>query len=186
MTDYTLTITEKQAQEISRACEILARLQMGQIDMALRELPLDKPLDYQQQLYIENYLESLYRQDGERYDSVAWDLYQVVRHRLAWDRAIAAGEVKPNGRRNWGTMMGVIYDEPLRMGGEPLAGIEKVEKEVPERLRITGSMTPWGKAEAMLDASRPVTGHYAPKPKRMPTYMEWMKRVVDEDSGGEQ
>lgn len=124
MTDYTLTITEKQAQEISRACEILARLQMGQIDIALRELPLESAMDYDQVQYIENYLRSMYRQDGKRNDSIAWDLHQVVRHRLAWDQAIAAGEVEPGGRRNWDTMMGVIYDEPLRMGGEPLARIE--------------------------------------------------------------
>lgn len=123
--DYTLHLTEKQAAEISHACEILARLRMGQVDMALRELPLEAPLMYEQVKYIENYLKALYRQDGVRNESPAWDLHQVIRHRLAWDRAYRDGIVKPGERRDWNTMMGVIYDEPLRMGGEPLARIEK-------------------------------------------------------------
>jgi len=123
--DYTLHLTEKQAAEISHASEILARLRMGQIDMALRELPLAESLDYWNERTIENVVKPLYRKDGQRADCAAWDLHQVIRHRLAWDRAIAAGEVEPGGRRNWDTMMGVIYDEPLPMGGEPLARIEK-------------------------------------------------------------
>ena len=128
MTDYTLHLTEQQAGEVSLACEILARLRMGQIDMALRELPLDRPMDYEQEQYVSNYLRSLYRRDGKRLDDVSWDLHQVIRHRLAWDRAREYGLVNPDGSRNWNEMMGVIYDEPLPMGSEPLAKIEKWAK----------------------------------------------------------
>lgn len=123
--DYTLHLTEKQAAEISHASEILARLRMGQIDMALRELPLAEPMHYEQEQYVAGYLKSLYRKDGKRADGAAWDLHQVIRHRLAWDRAYRDGIVKPGERRNWPEMMGVIYDDPLPMGGEPLARIEK-------------------------------------------------------------
>lgn len=129
MTDYTLHLTEKQTAEISRACEILARLRMGQIDMALRELPLDKPMGYEQERYISNYLRSLYQQDGRQLHQVSWDLHQVIRHRLAWDRAYAEGTVKPGERRKWPEMMGVMYDEPLRVSDEPLALIHISDHE---------------------------------------------------------
>ena len=125
MTDYTLHLTEKQAGEISLACEILARLRMGQIDMALRELPLAESLDYWNERVIENVLKPLYRKDGKRAGCAAWDLHQIIRHRLAWDRAYRDGIVKPGDARDWNQMMGVIYDEPLPMGGEPLAKIER-------------------------------------------------------------
>lgn len=124
MTNYSLHITQKQAAEISHACEILARLRMGQIDMALRELPLDKPMEYEQERYISNYLSSLYHQDGRHLHQVLWDLHQVIRHRLAWDRAYAEGIVTPGEPRRWPEMMGVMYDEPMQVGDEPLAKIE--------------------------------------------------------------
>jgi hypothetical protein len=127
VTDYTLHLNEKQAGEISLACEILARLRMGQIDMALRELPLEKPMEYEQERYISNYLRSLYHQDGRQLHQVSWDLHQVIRHRLAWDRAYRDGIVKPGDARDWNQMMGVLYDEPLPMGDEPLAKIERSE-----------------------------------------------------------
>lgn len=128
MSDYTLHLTEKQAAEISHACETLARLRMGQIDMALRELPLDKPMEYEQERYISNYLRSLYHQDGRQLHQVSWDLHQVIRHRLAWDRAYAEGIVKPGEPRRWPEMMGVMYDEPMQMGDEPMATIEETGK----------------------------------------------------------
>ncbi len=127
MTGYTLTVNEKQAGEISLACEILARLRMGQVDMALRELPLEGRLDYWNERVIENVLKPLYRKDGKRSDCAAWDLHQVIRHRLAWDRAYRDGIVKPGDARDWNRMMGVIYDSPLTMGDEPLAKIERSE-----------------------------------------------------------
>jgi|SRR5690554_935521 len=124
---YTLHLTEKQAAEISHACEILARLRMGQIDMALRELPLETPMEYEQEQYVSNYLRSLYRPGGIRVDEYAWDLHQVIRHRLAWDRAYRDGIVNPGDARDWSQMMGVIYDEPLPMSNEPLAKMERTE-----------------------------------------------------------
>lgn len=53
---------------------------------------------------------------------VAWDLQQVVRHRLAWD-------TRGNpARRDWtgvNSMMGVTYDDPMASSGAPLAGMER-------------------------------------------------------------
>ena len=49
--------------------------------------------------------------------TVAWDIMQVLRHRLAWDRLRAEGKDKPE-------FYGVQYNPPMRFGSEPLAQIE--------------------------------------------------------------
>ena len=123
MNKYTLTLTSRQAAEISSACEIVARLQMGQVDMALRELPGEQPKDYDALREIQEMIERLVPAKIERGDSIAWDLYQVIRHRLSWDRAYESGQIEKGERRNWSIMMGVNFDEPLKMGDEQLAVI---------------------------------------------------------------
>jgi len=47
----------------------------------------------------------------------------VIRHRLSWDRAYESGQIEKGERRNWSIMMGVNFDEPLKMGDEQLAVI---------------------------------------------------------------
>jgi hypothetical protein len=123
MSKYTLTLTARQAAEISHACEILARLRMAQLDMALRELPLEGYLDYDLQRAIEHQITPHLKQDRRRGDEIAWDLYQVIRHRLAWDAAIEEGQIEKGERRKWPEMMGVCFDEPMKKGDEPLAVI---------------------------------------------------------------
>ena len=85
MSKYTLTLTARQASEISSACEIVARLQMGQVDMAVRELPGEQPKNYDALREIQQMIERLVPAKIERGNSIAWDLYQVIRHRLSWD-----------------------------------------------------------------------------------------------------
>ena len=58
----------------------------------------------------------------------AWDLYQVIRHRLAWDNAVAEGVIdSPDAPRNWTAMLGVHYDKPMTSSAEPLAEIRRVD-----------------------------------------------------------
>jgi hypothetical protein len=58
----------------------------------------------------------------------AWDLYQAIRYRLAWDGAVAHGVIQnANARRKWPEMMGVHYDEPMQTGKEPIAKVEEVK-----------------------------------------------------------
>ena len=59
---------------------------------------------------------------GDEADTL-WDLHQVLRHRLAWDAAYAAGRIKPGAPRNWADMLSHDFDEPLRYGPEPLATV---------------------------------------------------------------
>lgn len=56
--------------------------------------------------------------------NVAWDVYQVTRHRLAWDRARADGHT---GDRP--PAWGVSFDEPLQTSPEPLPQMTAVEPD---------------------------------------------------------
>jgi len=97
---------------------------MAQLDMALRELPLESYLDYDLQRAIEHQITPHLKQDRRRGDEIAWDLYQVIRHRLAWDAAIEEGQIEKGERRKWPEMMGVCFDEPMQRGSQPLARIK--------------------------------------------------------------
>lgn len=142
MTTYTITITEQQGYVLSAACEVLARLGTGQYDDALRRLPQREDIDWStwhddvraigQMLSrhmangIDGYRASLGINHAKtsKESKVAWDLYQVIRHRLAWDRAIAEG-ITDGTTRDWSKMMGVHYDAPMRASTEPLATMEQ-------------------------------------------------------------
>ena len=142
---YTIAVTAEQARIISDACELLARLGTGQwpefIDYmpeplafhgrhdaveALRPVMADLLRQYSPAgAYIDGYQSHLgiFNELAARGAREAWDLHQVIRHRLAWDRAIAEGRTDGT-TRNWADgMMGVDYDEPMHAGSEPLAEI---------------------------------------------------------------
>ena len=139
---YTISLTDAQAQVLSTACEILARLGIGQYDDALRHLPQRDGIDWgawhddmrtigemlsrHMVNGIDGYRSSLGINHAKTSDEsqVAWDMYQVIRHRLAWDRAIAAG-ITDGTVRDWSQMMGVHYDKPMKSSAEPLAQINK-------------------------------------------------------------
>lgn len=57
---------------------------------------------------------------------IAWDLQQVLRHRMSWDHAVREGIVPSiDSPRDWSKMMGVNYDKPFMASSEPLATITK-------------------------------------------------------------
>lgn len=138
---YKLKITEDQAYVLSAACELFARLGMGQIRNIVDFLPLN--CDYEDRHAFEDALSSLYKMisargiDGWRSSlgiqsedvtigaKRAWELYEVIRHRLSWDMADREGWINPDGRRNWNKMMGVNFDEPHGITGEGLAKMEQ-------------------------------------------------------------
>lgn len=138
MTDknhYLLEINQNQAAVLQKALELYSRLLGGQI-YELRNLFADrwKTLNYNE---IESLLEQLKRQIFPELESnayygvgnkvypestVAWDVMQVIRHRLAWDCLEREGKEKPD-------FYGVQYKEPMKFGEEELAKIQKVEKK---------------------------------------------------------
>lgn len=131
--EYKLTINKEQARVICEALELYSRLKHGQIS-ELRNLFMDRwcapnsPFNWDNE-WILNALKSMIFPELDRNasygvgnkiypeSSVAWDVMQVLRHRLAWDRLKAEGKDKPEH-------YGVQYNPPMRFGSEPLAKIE--------------------------------------------------------------
>ena len=129
---YTLTLTARQLRLIDAACETCARAAQGQVGDVLR-FCRDRhgtPIyTWERMRAIEDLVkpamglapnESFRVGHGDEADTL-WDLHQVLRHRLAWDAAYAAGRIKPGAPRNWADMLSHDFDEPLRYGPEPLA-----------------------------------------------------------------
>ena len=154
---YTIAVTAEQARIISQACDLLARLGIGQWPEFIKYMP--EPLSFTGRhdavQALRPVMADLLRQysPAGAYDGYqshlgilnelaargareAWDLHQVLRHRMEWDRAIAEG-LTVGTTRNWtGGMMYVNYDEPMHAGSEPLAVIEA--DTISETARGTG------------------------------------------------
>jgi hypothetical protein len=120
---YTLTVTAEQATVIEQACELLARCSMGQFDhilwgvntVAVQSNVTDareRLDDASRQLFGTGTGIVNTDAQGKR----AWDLYQVVRQRLAVD-GLAPGE-KPDGT--------VRFNTPMNTAGEAFAEIAEV------------------------------------------------------------
>lgn len=130
--NYTLTINEEQARVICEALEFYSRIKHGQID-ELRNIFRDRwcaPLsqfnwdceylfaELKARIFPDLAKGAYYGVGSKIYpeSTVAWDIMQVLRHRLAWDRLRAEGKDKPDH-------YGVQYNSPMRFGSEPLAEI---------------------------------------------------------------
>lgn len=142
---YSLTMTKEQAETLSKATEILARLGIGQFRDALECLPLSEflPNGWQEDISrIGNMLSrhmicgvdgsgsslGIHHKDVNAMSKIAWDLHQVLRHRLAWDKAVKNGVVESvDSPRKWPEMMQVFYDEPMKASVQPLAVVTSVE-----------------------------------------------------------
>ena len=143
---YNLQVTEKQLQVISTACELLSRIQGGQVREAFDHLPLRKNIDWgvyheiQDELTkrmpeilkdgIDGYRSSfgVGHSDLPESQAISWDLYQVIRYELSTQRAIDEGLIQKRGERKFPEMMYVSFDTPMKYGVEKLATIEKLNK----------------------------------------------------------
>lgn len=104
---YTLRVTETQAKVLCTACEVLARLGIGQFRDALAHLPVSdtRTVEDVQDWFDDldtvggilsrhalggvdgwNSSLSVYYEKVKPEAKIAWDLFQVLRHRLEWDR----------------------------------------------------------------------------------------------------
>ena len=135
---YTMTLNETQAGTVQIACEVLARLGIGQFRDALEQLPTTEFVPdgwHEDMAAVENILRRHMQPNGKTPNQIstreqhqtAWDLYTLVRHRLSWDRAIDEGRIKPGEPRKWPEMMTVNYDDPHHTSKQPLAKIEEVK-----------------------------------------------------------
>lgn len=113
---YRIEGSKEQIELISHACEVLARIRRGQINMVVDELPLKETVDRNQlAMSMEDDLDAKIKSVNSIDD--AFTIYQVVRHRLSWDE-------KPEG----GTT--VSFNEPLNFEDKPMVRVERVEKKV--------------------------------------------------------
>lgn len=130
---YHLSLTERQAQVITEALDFFSRIGMGQLEEIAHVLRVyTKPSESSSlQSYRLDELKRLIREAANVWMGspcgchgisseeigdvfrVAWDLHQVIRHRLSWDR-------HPNGG------LQVSFDTPMKYSQEPLAIIKKV------------------------------------------------------------
>lgn len=127
---YQLTVTAEQAQVLSDACELMARLRIGQFyDIVWKVFPETLGSEKIDHEFVRGLFDRIAFElrdkpghsgsdaDWSEPCKVAWDLHQVVRHRLAWDKT-------PEGNS-----MNVHFDEPMPRGLGKLAQIENVEGE---------------------------------------------------------
>lgn len=130
---YVLELSETQAQAMVAALESFTRLGMGQYSAAMElSIPFTKFPGYNREL------EACYRQiksiihglTGSEYYSissselpesvkVAHDIFQVVRHRLAWDR-------NPEGGFT------VDFSPPLKVSKEILPILKEIKNDDPK------------------------------------------------------
>lgn len=136
MNKYRIELTESQLRAIDAACEVCARFKLGQPGTAVDMLAITdgagrgiggRELGHQ----LDALIKPLMGLDtnasfgvGQFDDAdVLFDLHEVFRHRLAWDKAVVDGLTLPGGPRKWPEMMTVNYDEPMHWGTEPLATV---------------------------------------------------------------
>jgi hypothetical protein len=132
---YKLTINEAQANTIKTACELLARVHMGQLAFVAEVslpwvagtteayLELKDALQNLEPLATglnKNSFHGIHSSKLPEQASIAWDLHQVIRHRVSHDRADMENTPKDFQHR-----MTVDYDTPLKSSKNcQLANIE--------------------------------------------------------------
>jgi hypothetical protein len=128
---YQLSLTEKQAQVIIDALDLYSRVGMGQLEdvahvLRLYSKPSEKYAEWNRIDMVQNLMReaavawvgnagSYYGITNQKISDVfrvAFDLQQVIRHRLAWDKNPEGGVF-------------VRFDEPMKYSQEPLAKINK-------------------------------------------------------------
>lgn len=140
MKTYQVTMSEKQVMLLSYMSESVSRWLAGQPDMMIEMLGnKEGKMAFQQHEDKDAVCNLIKKQMGMSDGSASWnmpksedanllwDIYQVLRHRIAWDKAIEQGIVKEGEPRKFSEMCGVSYDDPMRRGSEPLCVINEIE-----------------------------------------------------------
>jgi len=147
MKNYTLTINEQQANVMAKALELYARLGCGQIDALEYHAEIQNRMMLHMKISeidrirntftdLRAWLFGLYHNQAHGIRSeeilesnrVAYDIHQVIVHRLAWDNPSVEAEVATLK----GTLpMGVYYQNPLATSvSTPLATIQTNQERV--------------------------------------------------------
>ncbi len=137
---YRLEVTEAQLRAIELACEVCARIKIGQPGMALAMLGItngdgQNAMNYDLEQWVDTGIKPAMGLAMNASFGVGkfvdadnlFDLHETIRHRLSWDAAEDEGLVQPGGQRLWREMWGICYDKPMHWGDQPLAVVAKIE-----------------------------------------------------------
>jgi hypothetical protein len=118
---YVITCNGEQARIMARALELFARCSIGQFNDTLEpcrlrtEVPAELILKLREHTEAMERLWQVFRQGnptrGVSDGDVAWDINQVLRHRLSWDSV-------GNPPKRTSEMFGVYFDEPTPISGK--------------------------------------------------------------------
>jgi hypothetical protein len=132
----TVSLTTEQAKQIAMACEIVARLGIGQFRDALELLPTKevcppgwhKDMDAIGSILKQHTIDNvdgwnsslgIHSEKLRPMTKINWEIYQTLRHKLAWDLAKEHG-LTDGTDRDWSTMNSVDFDEPTKLTDEGL------------------------------------------------------------------
>lgn len=141
--EYQITLTKEQVLFISRACEVVARVKLGQFSALVEDMQLPENCEMTQWeliCYINRLLKPILGLDQNASWSVGkfpdadilFDIHEVLRHQIAWDNAIDSGKVESMDmeKRDFTSMVSVQYDTPYQWNKTvPLLKITKVKNE---------------------------------------------------------
>mgnify|MGYP006270140011 CR=1 FL=1 len=142
-TMYTIQVNEEQLNAISESCEFLARISIGQWREVLDYLPVKKsPLDsfvnqhwsYEDEKLLQELFEkygviSKGISSGTDLAQTSYDIHQAIRHKISWKNAVKQGLVpSEDSKRDFSTMFGVNYDDPLKISKNKLPIIKEIEE----------------------------------------------------------
>jgi len=111
---FHVELTYQDLTIISKVTELHARLEMDQFDMLMNVY------NHDDEQLLKEYLTGKIVITKEQ-AALSWDLYQVVRHHLAWERAGNPSQ------RDFSSMMAVDYDRPAKRSVEPLMVIKTIQ-----------------------------------------------------------
>lgn len=121
--EYQITATGRQVDDISYACEKMARIEIGQMNAIIDALPLKDDTDTYALLQQLEYLIKPHLKSNLPH-SPFFTMHQSLRHRRSWD-------IHPEGG------MTVNFDEPLILDPKtPLLKVALVEKELTQDIFI--------------------------------------------------
>lgn len=131
---YKLLLNEEQARVVARACELYCRLHIGQMDEISHELLLKETREdiCQRRTEADNLLLRLKKlffptlqghghSYGVGHDSLAdraWNVYIALRYRISWHEHPEGG-------------IGVNFDPPMQLSGEPIPTCEIIMDDTP-------------------------------------------------------
>jgi hypothetical protein len=140
---YEITgISENQLRIIKDALDLYSRVRLGQIEEAFDAMTdrggVDRVFKWETKSDLARRAKAAVGLQAnsswgvghsEKTDT-AIDLVDVIRHEMAWNRAIESGLVESKeSPRDFSTMLQVDYDEPLQWGPESLITVSKKKDE---------------------------------------------------------